>query len=116
MSFKTISLAFLLGECVSKIDRKSGPRSAADENSRGYQEAEEEDQTNYSEAGHAAEAAPRQCFGSEFIGSSQKSQSGSRRVLNKDPDPSYFPTLSENNIKLCLNFIIILSNEANGKI
>ena len=46
----------------------------------------------------------------------KKSQSGSRRVLNKDPDPSYFPTLSENNIKLCLNFIIILSNEANGKI
>ena len=34
-------------------------------------------------------------FGS---GSSQKCQSGSRRPLNPDPDPSYFFTLSENNI------------------
>ena len=40
-----------------------------------------------------------QCFGSIFIesgsgsGSSQKSQSGSRKALN--PDPSYFFTLSE---------------------
>ena len=41
-----------------------------------------------------------QCFGSLFPkpGSSQKSQSGSRRSLNLDP--SYFLTLSENSIKL----------------
>ena len=40
-----------------------------------------------------------QCFGSIFIesgsGSSQKSQSGSRKGLNLDPVPSYFLTLSE---------------------
>ena len=39
----------------------------------------------------------KQCFGSIFIESrsrsSQKSQSGSRKVLNPDPDPSYFRTL-----------------------
>ena len=37
-----------------------------------------------------------QCFGSIFIKSrsSQKSQSGSRKDLNPDPDPSYFFTLS----------------------
>ena len=40
-----------------------------------------------------------QCFGSIFIesgsGSSQKSQSGSRKALNPDPDPCYFFTLFE---------------------
>ena len=45
-----------------------------------------------------------QCFGSIFIesrsgsGSSQKSQSGSRKALNPDPDPSYFFTLSEKKV------------------
>ena len=38
-----------------------------------------------------------QCLGSIFIesGSSRKSQSGSRKALNPNPDPSYFFTLSE---------------------
>ena len=41
-----------------------------------------------------------QCFGSIFIesGSSKKSQSGSRKALNPDPDPSYFFTLSEKKV------------------
>ena len=37
-------------------------------------------------------------------GSGQKSQSGSRRPLNPDPDPSYFLTLSKDNIKLFHNY------------
>ena len=40
------------------------------------------------------------CFKSIFIesGSSQKSQFGSRKALNPDPDPSYFFTLSDKKI------------------
>ena len=49
-----------------------------------------------------------QCFSSVFIepGSRtrHKSQSGSRRPMNPDPDPTYFLTLAENNIKLFHNY------------
>ena len=48
-----------------------------------------------------------QCFVSVFIepGSSQKSQSGSRRrPINPDPDPSYCLTISANDVKLFHNF------------
>ena len=56
-----------------------------------------------------------QCFGSIFIesGSSKKSQSGSIRTLNPDPDPSYFLTLSEQKYKLLLNYKTFSSKEVN---
>ena len=49
-------------------------------------------------------------------GSGQKSQSGSRRPLNPDPNPSYFLTLSKDNIKLFNNYKIFSSKGANWKI
>ena len=58
-----------------------------------------------------------QCFGSIFIesgsGSSRKSQSGSRKALKPDPDPSYFFTLSEKKLKLFHYYKFLWSKEVN---